>query len=141
MEGGHCIADVFGGSQCRSNTVPLPHAFNTIAYKKEETALKKTLPTTTNTAMEVSVEYPKNPLDGFLTSSEQGRLKGLVSSTQYKKLEALFSEVPDFMAWEVNTSGGHKWIEFRDIRKDIWPRGHKPKQVLTQDFVDAVNNL
>lgn len=141
MEGGHCIADVYGGSQCVSNTVPLPHTFNTIAYKKEETALKKTLSTTTDTTMEVSVEYPKNSLDGFLTEPEQKKLKRLVSATQYQKLEVLFSDVPDFMAWEVNSTGGHKWIEFRDIRKDIWPRGHKPKNVLTQDFVDAVNNL
>ena len=142
MEGGHCVADVFGGSLCKSNTVPLPHAFNTIAYKKEETALKKTLPTTTTTTMEVSVEYPKNPLEGFLSEKDQRKLRGLVSTAQYEKLEALFSDVPDFMAWEVNTtSGGHKWIEFRDIRKDIWPRGHKPKQMLTKDFIKAVKRL
>lgn len=142
MEGGHCVADVYGGSLCVSNTVPLPHAFNTIAYKKEETSLRKTLSTTNDTTMEVSVEYPKNPLKGFLTTTEQNKLKRLVSTTQYEKLEDLFSNVPTFMAWEVNTDGGgHSWIEFRDIRNDIWPRGHKPTNVLTQAFVDAVNNL
>lgn len=142
MEGGHCVADVYGGSLCLSNTVPLPHAFNTIAYKKEETALKNTLSTTNDTTMEVSVSYPKNPLKGFLSDTEQGTLKSLVTAKQYKKLEALFSNVPTFMAWEVNTDGGgHSWIEFRDIRKDIWPRGHKPKNVLTNDFINAVNNL
>lgn len=141
MEGGHCIADVYGGSQCISNTVPLPHAFNTIAYKKEETALKKTLPTASDTTMEVSVEYPDDPLDGFLTKAEQNQLKARVNATQYAKLEALFSDVPDFMAWEVNTVNGHDWIEFRDIRKDIWPRATKPANVITQNFVNAVNNL
>jgi hypothetical protein len=142
MEGGHCVADVYGGSLCLSNTVPLPHAFNTISYKKEETSLKKTLPTTKDTTMEVSVEYPKNPLKGFLSDTEQNKLKRLVSTTQYEKLEDLFSNVPTFMAWEVNTDGGgHSWIEFHDIRNDLWPRGTKPKNVLTQDFINAVNNL
>lgn len=142
MEGGHCVADVYGGALCLSNTVPLPHAFNTIAYKKEETSLKKTLPTTKDTTMEVSVEYPKNPLKGFLSDTEQNKLKRLVSTTQYEKLEDLFSSVPTFMAWEVNTDGGgHSWIEFRDIRNDLWPRGTKPKNVLTQAFINAVNSL
>jgi hypothetical protein len=142
MEGGHCVADVYGGSLCLSNTVPLPHAFNTISYKKEETSLKKTLPTTKDTTMEVSVEYPKNPLKGFLSDTEQNKLKRLVTTAQYEKLEDLFSNVPTFMAWEVNTSGGgHSWIEFHDIRNDIWPRGHKPKNVLTKEFINAVKNL
>lgn len=141
MEGGHCVADVIGGSLCKSNTVPLPHAFNTIAYKKEETALKKTLPKKKCTMMEVSVEYPDDPLSGFLTPSEQKQLKKLVTPRQYEKLEEIFSYVPDFMAWEVNENGGQKWVEFRDIRRDMWPRGHRPAKVLTTDFVKAVRKL
>jgi hypothetical protein len=143
IEGGHCVADVFGGSLCLSNTIPLPHAFNTIAYKKEETSLKNDLSPTTSTTMEVSVEYPDNPLEGFLTTTEQNKLKKQVSDTQYEKLEGLFSKVPDFIAWEVNntTTGGHDWWEFRDIRKDFWPRGTKPDGIISTTFVNAVNNL
>jgi hypothetical protein len=141
MEGGHCVADVIGGSLCKSNTVPLPHAFNTIAYKKEETALKKTLPKKKCTMMEVSIDYPDDPLDGFLTPAEQKQLRKLVTTTQYEKLEEIFSYVPDFMAWEVNENGGQKWVEFRDIRRDMWPRGHRPAKVITNDFVKAVRKL
>ncbi len=144
FEGGHAIADVYGGPTSRTNTFPLPHAFNTIAYKKEEHQLKKTL-TNQDTTMEVSIQYPEDPLEGFLTPREQRSLEKKTSKTQVDKLRDLYSEVPEWIAWEVNDPNGgkrHTWVEFDDIRDDLFPRGTKPKNLLNDvDFINAVNDL
>ena len=119
----------------------MPHAFNTVAYKKEEGQLQKQLPNV-NTTMEVSIEYPINSLEGFLDKNEQQNLKNQVGIVQYGKLENLFSNVPDFIAWEINNNlGGHDWVEFHDIRKDIWSGGKKPNNIINNNFINAVKNL
>ena len=52
FEGGHAIGDQYGGPLSITNLFPMPHAFNTVAYKKEEGQLQKQLPNV-NTTMEV----------------------------------------------------------------------------------------
>jgi len=142
LEGGHAIADVYGGPTARTNTFPLPHAFNTITYKKAESSLKKKLSAKRETAMEVSVEYPDDPLEGFLTPAEKRQLAKRVTPAQLRKLEAIFELVPGWMAWEVNNKqGGHNWTEFDNIRKDFWPTGTKPANIINKDFIKAVRKL
>lgn len=142
FEGGHAIADVFGGPTARTNTFPLPHAFNTITYKKAEARLKKLLDAKKDSTMEVSIEYPEDPLEGFLTSAERNKLLQKVGQVQLEKLEDLFCTVPGWMAWEVNDGkGGHNWTDFDNIRKDLWPTGTRPDNIITKQFVKAVNNL
>jgi hypothetical protein len=144
FEGGHLIADRYGGPTSVTNTVPLPHTFNCIPYKKEENALHKTL-THQDTTMEVSIQYPDDELEGFLSPSEQRALERKTSKAQVDKLRDLFAEVPEWISWEVNDPNGgkqHDWIEFDDIRSDIFPRGMKPKGLVNDiDFINAVNNL
>ncbi|MFL6233593.1 MAG: DUF4157 domain-containing protein [Thermoanaerobaculia bacterium] len=144
FEGGHLIADRYGGPTSVTNTVPLPHTFNCIAYKKEENQLNSTL-TNQDTTMEVSILYPDDELEGFLTPQEQKTLERNTSKTQVDRLRDLFCNIPEWIAWEVNNSNGgqqHDWTEFDDIRKDIFPRGMKPKNLANDtDFIDAVNNL
>lgn len=142
LEGGHAIADVFGGPTARTNIFPLPHAFNTIAYKKAENLLNKSLSSKKDTVMEVSIEYPTDPFEGFLTPAEKKELAKHVTTAQFNKLADLLKAVPSWMAWEVNgEKGGHEWTEFDDIRKDFWPRGTRPKVVLTPAFIKAVKKL
>jgi len=96
FEGGHLIADRYGGPTSVTNTVPLPHAFNCIAYKKEENFLNSTL-TNQETTMEVSIQYPDDELKGFLTPKEQRTLERNTSKAQVDKLRVLFSGVPGFI--------------------------------------------
>jgi hypothetical protein len=95
--------------------------------------------------MEVSIEYPDDPLEGLLTPKEQRALEIKTSKIQVDKLRELYSEVPEWIAWEVNDPGGqqrHTWVEFENVRRDLFPRGTKPKNLINDpDFIRAVNNL
>jgi hypothetical protein len=98
-----------------------------------------------DTTMEVSIEYPDDLLEGLLTSKEQTILENKTSKVQVDKLRDLYSEVPEWISWEENDSGGqqqHTWVEFDNVRRDLFPRGTKPKNLINNiDFIKAINSL
>jgi hypothetical protein len=151
FEGGHLIADRYGGPTSKTNVVPLPHSTNTINYKKMETAVAALLrahPAIVFT-MQVRAIFPDDPLLGVLDVAEQRTVAASVNAGQFAKLQALYRDIPDEIYLRYTDPANvaqSQQMEVTNIRRDVWPkvggRIDKPAGLATNAaFLAAINRL